>query len=558
MSVDLIETLGDEPLVEYAEQVFVAMRDGTRLATDIYLPAKPKRHPAVLVRTPYDKTSRYTALKYHAKYYTERGYVFVTQDVRGKHRSSGDTVPYHFDVEDAYDTIDWIAAQPWSDQTVGLTGASYYGFTTWAGVASGHPAVRAAIPTVTGVEMGANHVGSMWTQTPPSLLGLNDLIQIWTTNNSFLLNIDYAAAPVTELLKQAEALVGHSLPVTDLIERARTGEYYNPYGGQHPYYTTNVPILHWVNWYDPGLAPSGMADWRHFRSLPGHRDLHFLRAGSADHSGFALADVGDFERHPYLNEAAMHALNDIECNEAIDFFDEHVRGIRPERRRPRARWHLGHDGWRSSDEWQPATSRDQVLYLSPGADQRGALATARDAQSQQVTWTHDPGNPVPSTCTIEEAWYLLAVYPDERHLAERPDVLTFTSAPLAEPLDIAGRPVLQAEITSTGSSFHLFAILHDVEPDGTTRPISRANLTTRSTGEDPVLLPLDDIAYRFRTGHRIQLQLRSSDFPHFLVHPGTDDNPWFATTRATTQQSIRTGGTRAAGLTLPVLNGFHF
>jgi predicted acyl esterase len=531
MTVELRRIHGGEPGSGRAEQVNIPMRDGVRLATDVYLPARPSRHPAVLVRTPHDKAGRQTALGDQARHYCERGYVLVAQDVRGKYRSGGQTLPYHFDVQDAYDTIDWIIGQPWSDQTVGLTGAGYCGATAWAAVAGGHPAVRAAVPRNTGVDMAADHVASMWTQRPPHLLGLHDLIQGWSAGTDFVIDVDYGSAPVTELLKEAEALVGHSLPVADLLKRARTGEYYNPYGGRHPWYTTNVPILHGAAWGDLGLASSGMADWRHFRALPGLRDLHFLSAG------FVEAD----------------ADADAECEEIVDFFDEHVRGIRPENRRPRARWSAGSHAEFSSEEWPPTAGRDQILFLAVGAGQSGVLSGRRDARVRTLRWIHDPDDPVPSSGAFEDIGHRQAVPADERQLALRSDVLTFTSAPLSEPLDIAGRPVLRAEITSTGPSSHLFAVLQDVEPGGAARPVSRADLVRRSGPGEPILLPLGDVAHRFRPGHRVRLQLRSSDFPRFLVHPGTDENPWFATTRVAAEQSVRTGGTAAASLTLPVL-----
>jgi putative CocE/NonD family hydrolase len=100
----------------------------------------PRLRPAAMVRTPCDKANRYTGLKHEARYYTDRGYAFIAQDVRGKVRSEGQTLPYHFDVRDAYDTIDWIVAQAWSSGRVGLKGppttASRFGRRSrWA---SGH------------------------------------------------------------------------------------------------------------------------------------------------------------------------------------------------------------------------------------------------------------------------------------------------------------------------------------------------------------------------------------------------------------------------------------
>ena len=134
------------PLDARAEQAMVPMRDGMRLATDVYLPPRPAGLPAVLVRLPYDKCARYTFMPQIAPFVTDRGYAFVVQDVRGKFRSEGETLPFVHEVEDGYDTLEWIAAQPWSDGAVGMWGDSYYGYTQWAAVASGHPALRPSSP----------------------------------------------------------------------------------------------------------------------------------------------------------------------------------------------------------------------------------------------------------------------------------------------------------------------------------------------------------------------------------------------------------------------------
>ena len=122
MAVDLV-TIEPAPADALADQVMVPSRDGVRLATDVYLPAG-NRHPAVLVRLPYDKCGRYTFMPQLAPWFTERGYAFVVQDVRGKFRSEGETVPYVHEVYDGYDTIEWIVRQPWSDGTVGMFGST--------------------------------------------------------------------------------------------------------------------------------------------------------------------------------------------------------------------------------------------------------------------------------------------------------------------------------------------------------------------------------------------------------------------------------------------------
>ncbi|WP_162870105.1 CocE/NonD family hydrolase [Kitasatospora cineracea] len=538
---------------ENAREFMVTMRDGVELATDVYLPDNGAVHSAILVRTPYDKSSRYTALTYEAEYFRARGFAFVTQDVRGKFRSRGETVPYAHDVADGYDTVEWITHQPWSNGSVGVTGNSYYGFTTWAAVASGHPAIKAAVPQVTGIDMGADHVAGNWKQDVPRLAALKDLLQIWTDNKGYLAEIDFAAG-VPEIIAAAREQIGESWGANHLLAATETLDWYNPYGERHPYHTTGIPILHWQNWYDPGLAPSGLRDWRHFRSLASTRHLHYLRVGSADHAGFRLEDVdaGD-ERNPYLSEAALTEKIMTECGEVADFFDEHLNDVAPEQPRPHARWHVGHVGWQSSQEYPPPSTPLTFHLEAVLGEQTHRLSRHPAADPVPLSWTHDPADPVPSTVDTEAIWYLLADYPDERAVQERADVLTFRTPPLAEDTDFAGQPVFRAHVELSSPSSHLYLKLQDVHPDGTTRPISwgRAALTPEAGRE--LLVALDDNAYRLRAGHSLQLQVQSSDFPHFGIHPGTDDNPWTATEKQPTTQSLTVGGLHGASLTLPAI-----
>lgn len=553
MTFTIVESMTSEEPSEHAHEHMVAMRDGVELATDVYLPDDATVHSAILVRTCYDKSSRYTALTFEAEYYRSRGFVFVTQDVRGKFRSNGETLPYAYDVADAYDTVEWITKQPWSNGHVGVTGQSYYGFTTWAAVASGHPAIGAAVPMVTGIDMASMHVGTPWSQDAPYLAALNDLLQIWTDNKGYLAEIDWSADSVENIVAAARARIGECRGATEMLERSVDQGWYNPYGDRHPYHTTSIPILHWQNWYDPGLAPWGLRDWRHFRSLAGPRDLHFLRVGSADHAGYLLEDVGaGDERNPYLSEAALVAKIETECGEIADFFDEHLGGVGPATPRPRARWHVGHVGWQSSPEYPPP-SEPLTFHLS--AEGTGAYALTRrpDEDTTSLTWTHDPDHPVPSSTDIEAIWYLLAAYPDERDLADRSDVLTFRTEPLTDPVDFAGQPVLTARISFSAPSTHVFAKLQDVYPDGTTRPISWGRAVLSERAGNTLTLRLDDNAYRLRKGHCLQLQIQSSDFPHYVVHPGTDANPWFATKKSPSTQSLEVGGIEGARLTLPTI-----
>jgi hypothetical protein len=174
VDIELVST-GPAPVPPAARQVMVAMRDGVRLATDVYRPAGPGPWPAVLVRLPYDKDGRYTFMPWLAPRFTARGYVFVVQDVRGKFRSEGEARPFTNESADGYDTIDWVSRQDWCSGSVGMFGDSYYGYAQWCAVASGHPALRAIVPRVTCADLGT------WLRGPVDpLYAATYLAQYWT------------------------------------------------------------------------------------------------------------------------------------------------------------------------------------------------------------------------------------------------------------------------------------------------------------------------------------------------------------------------------------------
>jgi predicted acyl esterase len=201
----------------------------------------------------------------------------------------------------------------------------------------------------------AMNVASRWNRDVPNLLGVNDLVQIWTDPNGYLVDLDLDDRPIVEGLEEAAKALGRSTALDELLRRARTGEYYSPYGeGKHPHTSCDIPVQHRVAWYDPGLVPYGMTDYRHFHSMASQGDNHSLCAAAADHGGFLLSDVGrGDERNPYPNDAVMAEMQSAEAAEIIEFFDRHLDGRASLPEPARARWQIGNGTWRSSAEWPP-------------------------------------------------------------------------------------------------------------------------------------------------------------------------------------------------------------
>jgi predicted acyl esterase len=542
------------PVDPRADQVQVAARDGVRLATDVFLPDRPGRHPAVLVRLPYDKSGRYTFMSQVAPHFTDRGYALVVQDVRGKFRSEGATAPYVHEVDDGYDTIEWIVGQQWSDGVVGMFGDSYYGFTQWAAVASGHPALRAIVPRVTSMSVGTVRLGTRWDEGIQVLYGADYFAHYWLDRFIYEFDVDWSHRPLAEVFDAAFRAIGsRSAAIDELVADARGKPAFEAFGDRHPFDRLSIPVLHSGGWFD-NLAPDQMRDYvavlpRATASSPQH-----LIMDSTDHENFHLDLVPITPENDHNeNDEALARMLPSYVGPALAFFDRYLLG-RDGAAVPSVRWHHGHVGWQTADAWPPPGSSERRLHLVDGGragagPDGGGLAPAPDHGPGHASWTHDPDDLVPSTVT--DPFAFLHEYPDERDVEMREDVLTFTTDVLEQPLDLSGPVSAMLGVTSSGPSAAMFGKVLDVFPDGSSRMLQRGQALARDTdGGRPTRLDLGHLGYRVRAGHRLRLHVASSDFPLYLWHPGTSENPWTATSGTANEQRLRTGGSEGSFLSL--------
>ena len=551
-----IEIVRPAPLDPSAEQFMVPTRDGVLLATDVYLPDGHGRCPAVLVRLPYDKCSDYAFFTHCAPYFTERGYALVVQDVRGKFRSGGETMPFTHEIEDGYDTLDWIVAQPWSDGKVGMFGDSYFGYTQWAAVASCHPALKAIVPRVTSADLRV--LTEWWGESVVPLYGAAYLAAYWVDPLIYFYDADYSHRPLAETFDEAFATIGTRSPAFDRMLRIDGPEGFGRYPSVHPFDKLKIPVLHSVGWFD-NILPYSMADYVALSARRDLADLQYLVADSTDHENYHLSEVpvGLENCHDMMDVAALSAMLPVYLAPGLAFFDAFLKGQGDADSIARATWFLGNDEWHTSSAWPPPEARGLRMYLGAAErasadDEGGVLASAPEMAAQVVRWVHDPDDLVPSTHADPFA-YLLC-WPDEREVQGRGDVLTFTGEPFAESLDLAGPVTVRLAVGSSASSTHVHVKLCDVYPDGSARMLLRGECLVRDPDPGrPVEISLSHTGHRLLPGHRLRLAIASSDFPLFLPHPGTEKNPWFATRGERNEQVLQTGGAAPSYLDLTVL-----
>ncbi|MBK3573893.1 CocE/NonD family hydrolase [Streptomyces sp. MBT65] len=550
------EHIGPAPLNESAEQRMVPMRDGAELATDLYIPSSPEPCPAVLFRLPYDKNSRYMLMAQLAPHFTSHGYALVVQDVRGKFRSQGETRPFEHEAEDGYDTIDWITRQPWSDGRVGMCGDSYFGFTQWAAVTTGHPALRAIVPRATSMELAA--VVPRWEpRSIVTLYGAEYLADYWAGPDIVSHSIDYDRRPLIDALEEKFAVTGmRSSAFDSCVPHPLALDLY-PQG--HPLQARPVPTLHGVGWFD-NLQTESMRDYSAMAAHSSWGPLTYLFADSVDHENYHLSQAPVTPENDHsVDDAALSRLVARYVEPVLEFFRIFLKEEDSAEQLPRVRWNLGHIGPQTAESWPPPGTRELRLHLA--SPTRAVLdtdgGTLREQQKrlpETMSWVHDPDDLVPSV--IADPFSALREWPDQSRVHSRPDVLTFTSERATAPCDLAGPARVTLTARSTAPCMHLFAKLYDVSPANEARLLLRGQSVIASQDRelpDQVTIDLGHLGYRLRPGHRLRLQLCCSDFPHYVWHPGTDENPWLAAAGRPSTQTLTTGGERASHLSLTTL-----
>ncbi|WP_432828317.1 CocE/NonD family hydrolase [Dactylosporangium sp. CA-092794] len=489
----------------------IRMRDGANLRADHYGPAVDGAMPTVLVRTPYGRGAPVNLL---CRAVAQRGFHVLIQSCRGTADSSGTFEPLLQEREDGLDTLDWLRRQPWYDGRLLTYGPSYVGFVQWALAAEAGDELKAMATIVTASDFG-----------PPTYAGgafSLDTVLTW----SALLEAQRGPRleSIVELLRGQPRLQRGlaRLPMAEadrittgaeieffqrwLAEADPTSPYWTQRGHAHRLPKVTAPVLMIGGWYDIFL-PWQLADYMALRA-----------AGQQPH-----LTIG-----PWQHGSA--ALFQQSAAEAVAWFRAHTGGPEPIRERP-VRVHVGGaNGWHELSDWPPPKSTPQQWYLAAGA-RLTADPTAGGAAL--ASFLYDPKDPTPALGGPRLVANISGRR-DNRPLEARPDVLTFTSAPLTEPLDIVG-PVA-AEITVRATSpgrqgapdapaehFDVFVRLCEVDEQGRSWNVcdGLVRATQGRAPDEPVRVELWPTAHRFATGRRIRVQLSGGAHPRFSRNPGT-------------------------------------
>jgi hypothetical protein len=495
------------------------MRDGIDLVANVFRPEGTARLPTILIRTPYGKGSE---LRPNYRAFVEHGYALVVQDVRGRYKSEGVFDPLRQEVADGEDTLSWIAHQEWSNQRVGMTGASYLGITQWKAALSPSPYLKAIFPIVAGdddyFDRFYSHGGA---------LKLGHRLE-WLSENLRVpaFKPDFDRFVLEMPLRNADRLAtGHAI---DFFQQALNHPAYDAFwksiSTREQLDRVRVPVFAAAGWYD-NFAES---DLEAFSILRRKGRVCHLMVGPWPHDlfyHFGNLDFGAASRPP---------LRQIQ----FDWFDrwllppsaghETAHGTEP----PLRIFVMGANRWRDEQEWPLARAVATPFFLTSHGK---ALEPKPPRRATPDRFVYDPADPVPTAggnvcCNpMRIPWGPR----DQRAVERRPDVLVYTTAPLKRPIEVTGpiRVVLYVSTSAPDTDFT--AKLVDVSPNGSAVNLSDGilRLRYRDSLERPALAQPGQVypitidagvtSNEFARGHRIRLEVSSSNFPHYDRNPNT-------------------------------------
>jgi putative CocE/NonD family hydrolase len=529
---------------------WVTLRDGVRLATDLYLPDTPAPVPAIVMRLPYNKENPFLLfLAGDILRVAQAGFAVVVQDCRGTFASEGEFNPYFQEGQDGADTLSWVASQSWCDGRVGTMGASYYGATQWLAAMESPPALKAMAPFITTDQYydrwtyqgGAFQLGFML-QWASVTFALGDSVRRLAQGDATLGELSAA-------IQAGDAVPTHyqHLPLRDMPHLKVLAPYYQDWLA-HPawddYWRAAAPCEHYEKITAPALNFGGWYDLFLGGTLANYHGMK-ARGGSPEARRGQHLVIGPWVHgynggvYPERNFGLMahDALADV-TGMQIRWFEHWLkgedRGI--ESARPVRLFIMGRDVWREEDDWPLPDTRFERWYLHSGGHANtaagdGILSPTQPGAEAFDTYRYDPANPVP---TCGGATFLPGLFVaanagprDQQVLERRDDVLCYTSAPLDEDLEVTGPLALVLWVSSSARDTDFTGKLVDVYPDGRAIILSdgilRARYRESLSAPQPLVpgecyeitLDLVATANLFRAGHRIRLEVSSSNFPRF-------------------------------------------
>jgi putative CocE/NonD family hydrolase len=532
----------DDSLVVREHDAAVRVRDGVMLRAEVLRPRGSGPFPVLVYRTPYGKDRAVESYSIFRRA-VERGYAVVAQDVRGRYASEGEFLPYQQEGRDGYDTIEWAAAQPWSNGAVGTFGLSYPGAVQWLAAIERPPHLRAMAPAMTFASPRQFfYSGGVWDASWSAWTWLNIAPDL-RRRSGVAGPTTYALAEST-WMSDSERIRRH-LPLLDLPDLKGVAPWYYEWM-RHPatdkwwdwaelrdkYARVDAAVLNISGWHDEAYGPHGAAT--NFAGLAAARGSGAPRAklviGPWPHglAGMTQTTVGERE----VGSEARIDYDEL----VLRWMDRWVRGIDNgvDREKPVRVFVMGDNRWREADAWPVPGTRAETLYFASATAGANGMLTARrpTVERGSSTFRSNPADPVSDPFASASGAH------DYRALAQRSDLLTFETPSLESDLEVVGPLVAQLHLSVDAPDTDIWVKVLDVAPDGTAYNLMSPGLDVlRASWRDTTAgrsllepgriyaLRLSDLvtANTFKRGHRIRVHVAAAFYPHFSLNLHTGE-----------------------------------
>jgi putative CocE/NonD family hydrolase len=517
--------------VKVETNVAMKTRDGITLRADIYRPEAPGRFPVILQRTPYDKRNDVaTGLRFAAN-----GFVFVDQDVRGRNASEGDWYPFKYESQDGYDAVEWASELPYSDGKVGLFGGSYVGATQMLAAVASPPHLVGIMPFVTATdyyEDWAYQGGAfqqLLAQAWSSALALDGLTRraaptaLPTHWNLMTPPVDYP------LLNPGTSSVGLANYYFDWIDHPTDDEYWKQWSIQRNFDKIKIPALVIGGWYDL-FQDGSLRTYMGIKSKGGSeaaRSQTRLIMIVGGHAG-GTQTIGDID----FGKKSVPDITGL----AIEWYNYLLKGVDSGiSKQPRVKlFVMGKDEWRNEDDWPLARAKNTSYYLHSNGKANtlsgdGTLSTTSPEAEPSDQYVYDPDQPVPTYggAVLGDTIHYPPGPLDQRAVETRPDVLVYTTPAFPHDTEVTGHVILELYVSSSAVDTDFVGKLVDVWPNGKAENLTDGILRARyrASDEKPELMNPGEV-YKltidlwstsnvFLAGHKLRLEIESSNFPRF-------------------------------------------
>ena len=602
VTAEIAATLSDLERISVADtMVMVPMRDGVRLATDIYRPKNEEQNvPLILIKTPYNFNEIRGASLQWAYQSVSRGYAVAIQNERGRYYSEGEWEILGNPRTDGYDALTWFASQEWSNGSVGTLGCSSSAEWQMALASQNHPAHKAMVPMASGAGIG--RVGEFFEQGNLYKGGVRQTLfaawlynvqqQIYPRFPAGMIQEDlqrlrkfydlapdmpdiewkkqYRKLPAIDWLKDAGSNLG---PFQTLMARSPDDAAWYQGGLYHDSEEFGVPAFWFNSWFDISQGPN-LALFNHARKQGKNsrvRDGQYVLVAPTLHCGFY--------RIPEHEDLIVGELNVGNANfplyeQMFGFFDYYLKNNRTEifKTLPRVQYYtMGKNEWQSSESWPPASIKPVNFYLHSDGKANslfgsGRLSDVAPSARSNDSYVYDPMNPVPSlgggVCCNGNA--SLAGSFDQRAIEARADVLVYTSEVLKEDIEVTGniRPILYVSSDAKDTDFTVKLV--DVQPNGTAYNVDDTIFRARyREGYDKeVFMEKEGIykitptpmstSYQFKQGHRIRIEISSSKFPQYMRNLNSGGNNYDETEGVVAINTIHHSPEHPSMIILPI------